>query len=410
VDVSETLKEPGAAQHVDLLAELRGRVQEIEDLVLDTSHQIHERPEIRFQEHFASDLLARRLQEHGFDVTSGIADLPTAFIGKYQNPAGPGPTIAFLCEYDALEDLGHGCGHNVIAAAGLGAALASKRWLEANPDVAGSVIVLGTPGEEGGGGKIPIIESGYLEGVDAALMLHPAGENLCQMTTLARAAIDVVFTGRAAHAAVSPHDGINALDAATLTLTAIGLLRQQLPSDARVHGIVTDGGQAPNIIPERAALRFYVRSPNTQYLRDRLLPAVQNCARGAALATGAEVTISEQAPTYAALRPNSVLGRMIEDNFALLGRKTVPILDSAFPGSTDMGNVSEVVPAAHPNIELVPGLSMHSRVAAEYAGGEVGDRAALDGAVLLALTAAQLFSSEERMAEVRAAFIPVNTE
>lgn len=394
----------------DPLAELRGQVKELEHVVLDTSHQIHARPEIRFQERFASDLLSRRLQEHGFGVTSGIAELPTAFVGEYRSPAGPGPTMAFLCEYDALEEVGHGCGHNVIAAAGLGAALATKRWLETNPDVPGSVIVLGTPGEEGGGGKIPITEAGYLDGVDAALMLHPSGENLCQMTTLARAAIDVVFTGRAAHAAVSPEDGVNALDAATLTLTAIGLLRQQLPADARVHAIVIDGGQAPNIIPERAALRIYVRSPDTRFLRDRLLPSVQNCARGAALATGAEVVISEQAPTYAALRPNSVLGRMIEDNFALLGRKTAPVLDHAFPGSTDMGNVSEVVPAAHPNIEFVPGLTMHSHVAAEYAGGQVGDRAALDGALLLALTAAQLFTSEERMAEVRAAFVPVGAD
>ncbi|QUH02047.1 M20 family metallopeptidase [Saccharopolyspora erythraea] len=402
--------EPGTASGGDLLPELRARVHEIEDLVLDTSHQIHAKPEIRFQEHFASDLLARRLREHGFTVTSGIAGLPTAFVGRHREPAGPGPTIAFLCEYDALEEIGHGCGHNVIAAAGLGAALATKRWLDDNPGVAGSAVVLGTPAEEGGGGKIPLIESGYLDGIDAALMLHPAGENLSQMTTLARAAFDVVFTGRAAHAAVSPEEGVNALDAATLTLSAIGLLRQQLPPDARVHGIVTDGGQAPNIIPERTSLRFYVRSPDTRYLRDRLLPAVENCARGAALATGAEVTISQQAPTYAALRPNPVLGRMIEDNFALLGRETVPLLDSAFPGSTDMGNVSEVVPAAHPNIEFVPGLTMHSHNAAELAGGEVGDRAALDGATLLALTAAQLFSSEELVSDVRAAFVPAATE
>lgn len=226
-----------------------------------------------------------------------------------------GPTIAFFCEYDALEELGHGCGHNIIAAAGLGAGLLAADWLMRNAEVGGRVVVVGSPGEEGGGGKVFLIDGGCLEGIDAAMMIHPAGDNLSRMTTLARAGLDFTFKGRAAHAGLSPERGINALDAAVLTLNAIGLLRQQLPPDAQVHAVITRGGDAPNIIPEIAAIRAYVRAPTIQTLEENVKPRVENCARGAALATGAKVDIKPTGPTYASLRPNRVLGDLMEGNF-----------------------------------------------------------------------------------------------
>lgn len=381
---------------------LRSRLGEVEHMLLDISRQIHARPEIRFEEHFASELLADTLRQQGFEVETGAAGLPTAFLAQRRGN-GDGPTIAFFCEYDALEEIGHGCGHNIIAAAGLGAGLLTADWLTRQAEVGGRVVVVGSPGEEGGGGKAILIDRGCLEGIDAAMMIHPAGNNLSRMTTLARAGLDITFTGRAAHAGVSPERGVNALDAAVLTLTAIGLLRQQLPPDAQVHAVITHGGDAPNIIPEAAAIRAYVRAATIQTLEENVKPRVQNCAQGAAIATGTRVDIRPIGPTYASLRPNPVLGALTERNFARLGRRTHSPHVELFPGSTDMGNVSQVIPSLHPSVELVPGLGLHSREATVLAGGPEGDRAVLDGALLLAMTATQLLLTPGLLDEARRA-------
>src|SRR3954453_7425871 len=200
---------------------LRARLGEIHHLLLKVSHEIHARPETRFQEFHASELLANVLSEQGFEVRRPVAGLDTAFLARFDT-SRPGPTVAFFCEYDALPEIGHGCGHNVIAAAGVGAALLVQCLLEHDEALGGTLLVVESPGEEGGGGKVPIIDAGVLDTVDAAMMLHPGGENLAGMRTLSRAGLEITFTGRAAHAAVSPEQGINALDAAVLTLTAIG--------------------------------------------------------------------------------------------------------------------------------------------------------------------------------------------
>lgn len=409
----------GTGDAATYLERLRPYAAEIEGELVDVSHQIHERPEVRFQEEFASQLLMKRLREHGFAVDSGVADLRTAFVGRASNtgggPEGQGggkdadrddgvPTLAIFCEYDALEGVGHGCGHNIIASAGLGAAIMAKRWLEDNPDVPGRLVVLGSPGEEGGGGKIYLIQAGYLEGIDAAMMIHPGGDDRARRRGLARMLIEVEFTGRAAHAASAPHEGINALDAANLTLVAVGLLRQQIRSDARIHGIVVDGGQAPNIIPERTALRMYVRSPDIGYLGDRLVPAVENCVRGAALATGASAQINYPTPAYENMRSNEVLTQLSEANLEALGRPVDADPDDTRLGSTDMGNVSQVVPSIHPHIRLVPGLTMHTHTAAEAASSAAGDKAVVDGALELAMTAAELYSQPELLSAATAAF------
>lgn len=381
---------------------LRAGLDRIRDLVLDTSHRIHAKPELRFEEHFASGLLVEALEGAGFETQMGVAGLPTAFLARHDT-GREGPTVAIFCEYDALEEIGHGCGHNLIAAAGLGAGLLVREWLGESEDVGGRLVVVGSPAEEGGGGKITMLESGCLDGIDAAMMMHPSGENLSAMRTLSRAGLEIDFEGRAAHAAVSPHLGVNALDAAVLTLNAIGLLRQQLPGDARVHGIITEGGEAQNIIPERARILASVRSEDPQQLEEDVQPRVENCARGAALATGANVHIGYPTPTYAAIRPNPVLGRLVDGHFHRIGRRTEPPRTEVYPGSTDMGNVSQVIPTIHPNVEIVPGLDMHSRRAAELAGGPDGDRCALDGALLLAMTAVTLFANPEVVEKVRSA-------
>lgn len=388
------------------LERLRGQAAELETELLEVSHQIHAHPEIRFQENFASQLLTEKLQEHGFAVENGVGGLPTAFLAKFSNSeaAADAPTIAIFCEYDALEGIGHGCGHNIIASAGFGASIIVKRWLEANPDVAGNLLVVGSPGEEGGGGKIFLVDAGCLEDVDAAMMVHPGGNNDARRTGLARTLVEIEFTGKAAHAAGSPHEGVNALDAVNLTMVAIGLLRQQIRDDSRIHGIVVEGGEAPNIIPERGAIRAYVRSPESAYMRERLIPAVENCAKGAALATGASVEIKYPLPAYQEMRSNEVLATLSEANLVALGREVEQELEAAHMGSTDMGNVSHVVASVHPHIELTPGLTMHSRESAAMAASEIGDKAVIDGALELAMTAVELYSQPELLDAVKTAF------
>lgn len=386
---------------------IRPYVAQVESELIDVSHAIHAHPQVRFEETFASERLTDVLASHGFSVERGIADMPTAFIARCDRPDAPdgGPTVAVFCEYDALEGVGHGCGHNVIASAGLGAALSVKRWLDDNPSVPGKLVVLGSPGEEGGGGKIYLIEAGYLGGVDAAMMIHPGGEDRAERRGLARVSLDCVFHGRAAHAAAEPYAGVNALDAANLTMVAIGLLRQQIRPDSRIHCIVIEGGAAPNIIPERASLRMYVRSPEGEHLRERLLPAVENCMRGAALATGASVEINRPAPAYEEMVTNPVLRGLTERNLSVLGRPVPPADDGdGSMGSTDMGNVSRVVPSVHPHLQLVPGLTMHTHEAAAAAGAPEGDKAVVDGASMLAMTAVELYSRPDVMDEVRKSF------
>ncbi|BCW05752.1 M20 family metallopeptidase [Arthrobacter sp. NtRootA1] len=386
---------------------LRAELEEIGDVLLDISHAIHAHPETRFEEYFASKLLVDKLNSEGFLVTQSLADLPTAFRAEYTTGEG-GPTLAFFCEYDALEEIGHGCGHNIVAAASIGAALLTKDWLTQNPEWTGRIVVIGSPGEEGGGGKALLLDSQCLDGIDAAMLIHPEGYTLSAMTTLARSMLDFNFRGKAAHAAVSPEKGINALDASVLTLTAIGLLRQQLPSDVRVHAIVTHGGDVPNIIPETASIRAFVRAPDTKLLMENLVPRVTNCAKGAALATGATVEITSSAPPYAAMKPNAVLARLVESNFVRVGRTPEPPLTEVLPGSTDMGNVSQFIPSIHPVIELEAGIGLHSREASALAGSSQGDRAVLDGALVLAMTAVQLFSSPDLVHEMKASFAEGN--
>lgn len=386
-----------------LVAEAREALAAHLPTLVDVAADLHAHPEIRFTEVHAAARLTAELETAGFAVERGFAGLETAFVGRWSTPdAGEdAPTIAIFLEYDALEGIGHACGHNIIAAAGLGAALATKDALAAG-DAPAHLVAIGSPGEEGAAGKVPMIEGGVLDGIDLAMMIHPAGEDVAASSSLSRVALDVDFTGRASHAAAHPERGINALDASTLALTAIGLLRQQLADDVRIHAIVTDGGQAPNIIPEHTALRVFVRAEDREALLETVVPRVKACFEGAAIATGCEVAIAENTPPYFSLRPNPTLAGIAERALVSLGR--TPAVAPQMGGSTDMGNVSHVVPAIHPMLTLVPDCSPHTREFAEAAGGPAAEPVIADGAALLAATALAAFRDPAVVAEAKATF------
>lgn len=370
-----------------LMSEAEALLAPFDDELISLALDIHAHPQIRFEETHAAAVLTDSAEAHGFQVERGIAGMATAFIARYRNgDHDDAPTVAIFCEYDALEGIGHCCGHNIIAAAGLGGGLVAKAWLQAHPEVPANLLVIGSPGEEGGGGKIPIIEAGYVEGVAAALMVHPGGSDERFMPSLGRNALDVDFIGQAAHASASPWEGRNALDAATLAWAAIGMLRQQLTDDVRVHGIITDGGQAPNIIVQHTSMRIFCRAADADGLV-KVVQRVSDCINGAALAAGVQARIVQNTPPYLPLIDNAPLLGIVDEVFNAQGRPAPQHGEGMGACSTDMGNVSHLVPAIHPVIAIGENLVLHT---AELATAAVGERmapAVRDGAVMLAVTA-----------------------
>jgi amidohydrolase len=351
------------------------------------SHDIHAHPEVRFQERQASTWASAFLEERGFAVSRELGGLATAFDAT----VGTGDLVLALCaEYDALPEIGHACGHNLICASSIGAALG----MAAVADELGlTVRVIGTPGEEGGGGKSLLLDAGAFDGVHAALMAHPSvGEaDLLDMgpVMLASIHLEVTYTGRPAHAAAAPQDGINALDAAIVAQTAIGLLRQQLPSGDLVHGFVRHGGDAANIIPERTELEFLVRSATLE--RARVLEGrVRRCFEAGALATGCEMEMTMMAPDYSHLEADRDLSHFYGDNARALGRAVIELPPGGQrlgAGSTDMGNVSLAMPAIHPAFGI-PGaraIPHHPDYAAACATPDA-DAALIHAATALAWT------------------------
>src|SRR5437868_14852840 len=313
------------------------------DSLIEASHRIHEKPELLFEEHFAAELLCGALEGAGLEVERGAYGLETAFAAR----AGTeGPTIAVLCEYDALPGIGHGCGHNIIATAGLGAGLAAAALAD---DVGGRVVVLGTPAEEGGGGKIYMGEAGAFDGVDAALMVHPADQDLLEMNVIAIATWEVEYFGEAAHAAAFPHLGRNALDAAVLGYNAVAALRQHIKPNERVHGVFTEAGHKPNIVPDHTVAEWYVRSgtiASLQPLKERVLA----CLHAGADAAGCRMEHRVTCPEYSDLRTNPTMADLYRANSERVGRQPRHA-DNGVLGSTDMGNVSYLVPSIHPMIK-----------------------------------------------------------
>jgi amidohydrolase len=369
------------------------------EVLVESSHDIWEHPELNFEERHAHDLLTSILENEGLEVERSAYGVDTAFVAR---AGSEGPTIAVLCEYDALPEIGHACGHNVIGTAGLGAGLAAAAVADA---VGGRVVILGTPAEEGGGGKVFLAERGALEGVDAAMMVHPAGVDLVRMDVIAIHQFFIDYHGEAAHAAAFPHKGRNALDAAVLGYNAVAALRQHILPDERIHGVFTKGGDKPNIVPAFAQAHWYVRSPTLRSL-EALKPRVTTCleAGAAAAACGCEIRWHE--PAYADMLDNGPLVTAYAANAERTGRHPADPTAAGTPvvGSTDMGNVSYVVPSIHPMIAVAPPhVSIHTPEFAAYARGDAGDRAVVDGAKALAMTVIDLWTDAGLLDAARAA-------
>jgi amidohydrolase len=366
--------------------------------LLELSGRIHAHPELCYSEHRAAGWLADYLESRGFAVERGAYGLATAFAARIGNGR---PRVAVLCEYDALPGIGHACGHNVIAAAGAGAGVALGSIIA---DTGGSVVVLGTPAEEGGGGKICMAREGAFDEIDAAMMVHPASLELITMNVLAVSAIDVEYRGRAAHAAAAPHAGINALDGLVTAYQAIAQLRQHIRPTERVHGIITDGGQAPNIVPERAAGLFFVRAATEQRLA-KLKERVDACFHAGALASGAEYHTRRVGEDYSDMWTNTPFAAAYQANLAQLGRHVVDVPAEQISGSTDMGNVSKLVPSIHPMISIAPPrVALHTQEFARCAASADGERGVVDGAKAMALTGIDVLCTPGLLDAMRAAF------
>ncbi|WP_431955928.1 M20 family metallopeptidase [Nocardia lijiangensis] len=359
--------------------------------LIDLSHAIHAEPELAFEETRSVAKVLEPLAERGFEIATGVAGLPTAFRASYGSGA---LTVGICAEYDALPEIGHACGHNIIAASAVGAALGLA---EAADELGITVVVLGTPAEESGGGKVLMLERGVFDDIAMAMMVHPGPYDIAGAHSLALADIGVVFHGHEAHASAAPEYGRNAGDAVTIAQVALGLLRQHLQPRQQLHGIVSDGGVAPNIVPGRAELLYYLRAVDSASLDD-LMRRASACFEAGALATGCTHEIRTLAPTYTELTPDPALLCAYREQIADLGRVPIaPELEAQRPlGSTDMGNVTNVIPGIHPVIGIDAGGAVtHQPGFAAASVNASADRAVTDGAVALARTAIAVARDEE---------------
>ena len=368
--------------------------------LIELSHAIHAEPELAFAEHRSCAKTQALAADYGFEISPAPAGLETAFRADF----GSGPLVIGICaEYDALPGIGHACGHNIIAASAVGTALA----LAGVADELGlTVVLLGTPAEEAGGGKALLIKAGTFDDIAATVMLHPGPIDIAAARSLALSEVTVRYAGRESHAAVAPFLGVNAADAVTVAQVAIGLLRQQLAPGQMVHGIVTDGGQATNVIPGRAELRYTMRAVESESLR-ALEDKMAGCFAAGAIATGCQHTVDETAPAYAELAPDPWLAATFRAEMVRLGRHPVPERsESALPlGSTDMGNVTQVMPGIHPVVGIdAGGASIHQPAFTEAAAGPSADLAVVEGAIMLARTVVSLAetpSERDRVMELQ---------
>ena len=375
------------------------------EVLISVSHEIHDHPEQNYEEVFASELLTRTANGLGVPVELGAFDCSTGFSGD----VGTGPTVCIMSEYDALPEIGHGCGHNIIAAAGLGSAIALASIAK---DSGGRVRYMGTPAEEGGGGKILMARNGALTGVDLAMMVHPADADLATIDAIALQQLLVEYSGQESHAAAAPHLGRNALDAAVLGYMAVATLRQHILPTERVHGIFLKSGDKPNIVPSEASSEWYVRSDNVTSLA-ALKPRVLAALESGAHACGCSVSHEWIGAAYADMVTNNTMGTMYAHNALRLGRTVSDPRQGGHRvvGSTDMGNVSHLVPSIHPMIASAPtGTSIHTKQFAQFARSPMADQAVLDGAKAMAMTAIDYWTSPERQVAVAAEFNAANPD
>jgi amidohydrolase len=372
----------------------------IEQALSDIALDIHSHPETPFEEHRSMEILTSFLSQNAFTIEKGLAGLPTSFRATSTNYSGK-PTVALLAEYDALPGLGHACGHNLIGPASIGAAVAIHH-LDFQMD--GQLLVIGAPAEEGGGGKITMIKHGVFDDIDIAMMIHPSNQTRGVTSMLALQEIKFTFHGKSAHAAAFPYEGINALDAVIQTFNNINALRQQLRDDARIHGIISEGGTIPNIIPEKTSAIFYVRALDVPYF-EKTMEKVRKCAEGAAISTGCSISEEIKDLVYSPFKPNYSLAKFFKNNLTLLNIEENPIKEKAGKGSSDIGNLSQLLPTIHADIEICDSKSVaHSPEFAEMAKSKKGLGRMIDGAKALAMTVYDLFSSPEHIKMIKKEF------
>ncbi|MGH7895769.1 MAG: M20 family metallopeptidase [Candidatus Binatia bacterium] len=383
---------------MDAKAASRERVDGARRALVDLSHRIHARPELGFEEEHAAAWTAELLDGAGFRVERGVCDLATAFVAR----AGSGPLHLAICaEYDCLPDIGHACGHNVIAASAVGAGLALARVAD---DVGLTITVVGTPAEENGGGKILLLERGAFAGVHAAMMVHPAPLDSEAPAMIAFQQFDVHYHGKAAHASAFPELGINAADALTVAQTAIGLLRQHIRQTDRIHGIVLRGGEAPNVVPAHTCARYVVRARTGDELGD-VRAKVMRCFEAGAVATGARLEVANEQLVYAEVVHDRDIAALYRRNAEALGRSFPDLgpMRERFAASTDMGNVSKAIPTIHPTIGIdsFPAVN-HQPEFTAHCAKPAADQAVVDGAVAMAWTAIDLARDTALGARLRA--------
>jgi amidohydrolase len=389
---AEDAVKPRVTAAVDALAD------ELERL----SHQLHDNPELAFQEDKAHAWLSDFLAKHGATVERGVGGLATAFRATIPGVA-PGPTVAIMAEYDALPGIGHACGHNVIATAGVGAGAAVARALGTLP-FAGQLQIIGTPAEEGGAGKVKLMDAGVFDGVDAAMMIHGRCGTQVWRPTLGIIKAKVEFFGQAAHASSWPWRGVNALNAVISLFNALDAMRQQIHTDARVHGVITRGGEQANIIPEYTSAEFYLRATTVPYCHE-LLRRFTAAAEGAATATGCRVQVTADPTVHEPMKANPTMADLFRANLAYIDFPEDPDDGQAGYGSTDCGNVSQRLPTIHPYIRISPdGVPGHSREFAQWARSPLARAGMVAGAKALALTALDLLAAPDTLARARADF------
>lgn len=382
------------------ISDLKNRViQNVDarrDELVALSQEIHAHPEIAFKETETVQRICAALERHGFQITRGVGGIETSFRAELCGTVD-GPTIAFLAEYDALPELGHACGHNIVTTSAVGGALALKSLMNELP---GKIIVMGTPAEESGGGKVIMLERGAFNNIDATILVHPAARTMVTRGSLASVRIDVEFFGKASHAAAAPEDGINALEGLLAMFFNINGLRLHLKSDARVHGIITHGGTAANVIPDYAAGKFSIRAATQEYA-DEIFRRVIACGQAGATATGAEFKYKITGGS-ADIVVNKTLARAFADNWRALGIEIQEPRQNERMGSTDHGNVSHKIPSIHPYIQIAPpGTAGHTVAFREAAVSENGTLGMLNGAKGMAMTAIDLLCDEKLMQAVR---------
>ena len=381
-----------------LKEEVNREISSIRDELIQLSLKIHDNPELGYEEHKAASWLSEYLENKGFSIERGLGGLSTAFKAVY----GSGkPIIALIAEYDALPEIGHSCGHNIIAASAVGAAIASRAAVDSSD---GSVAVFGTPAEEIYGGKVTMVSASVFNEVDIAMLVHPGVRNIALADSLACQNLDVEFFGKSAHAAAHPEQGTNALEAMILSFNSVNSLRQHVKEKSRIHGIITNGGRAANIVPDYTSASFMVRAAEKSYLKE-IKEKVLDCFRGAALSTGCRLEYRWGSTIYDPMKNNMLLAQLFSNNLQSLGRKVEPFELCFGFGSTDMGNISQIVPSIHPMIAIAPtGTSLHSVEFAQAAASESGHNGLVDAAKAMAMTVVDIICDKGLISQIKSEF------